>query len=199
MGRPPRNANAVDTPTRILASALSVFGRDGFARANLAEIAAGAGIRRPSLLYHFASKEALYQAVVEGAFGRLGAGLGEVMVRGPAPFSDRVRDLARTFAADLASHPDDARLIVRELLSEEGPGHAILMDQVIPLLNQVVSFLEREAQGSLRLPVRAVVLQIVAHVLLQASAREPLRGALWGAPDPDETWALARTLFNLEA
>ena len=196
MGRPPATAHREGTADRILASALAVFARVGFAQARLADIAAGAGIRRPSLLYHFDTKERLYAAVVDRSFARLGQVLGEVMAR-PGLFADQLEALARTFTADLAAHPDDARVIVRELVAGEGPGQVILLQQVVPLLGRVVAFLEAEGASHLRpgLPVRAAVLQVVAHVLLQASAQPPLQEALWGTPDPDGVWALARGLF----
>jgi TetR/AcrR family transcriptional regulator len=49
---------------RILASALDVFAQSGFAGATLDEIAAGAGMSKPNLIYYFASKEDVYRAVL---------------------------------------------------------------------------------------------------------------------------------------
>ena len=56
MPRPKHNANAIPTEERILAAAEQIFGEQGFERSRLEDIAAVAGIRRPSLLYHFKSK-----------------------------------------------------------------------------------------------------------------------------------------------
>ena len=71
MGRPPASRFEIDTPTRILDAAEHAFAIAGLAGARLADIAGAAGIRRPSLLYHFSSKERLYGAVVERAFAVL--------------------------------------------------------------------------------------------------------------------------------
>ncbi|MBC8069692.1 MAG: helix-turn-helix transcriptional regulator, partial [Deltaproteobacteria bacterium] len=56
MGRPPVSSVITATPERILEAARAEFAAVGFAQAKLADIAARAGITRPSLLYHFGTK-----------------------------------------------------------------------------------------------------------------------------------------------
>lgn len=51
------------TRASILIEARSVFARSGYAEASLREIAKRVGIKTPSLYAHFASKQALYEAV----------------------------------------------------------------------------------------------------------------------------------------
>ena len=89
MARPRTQANAVATPERILLAAEQAFADHGYGPAKLADIARVAGIRRPSLLYHFATKEVLYAAVVSRTFERLGRALAEGGGR-------RVRSASRT-------------------------------------------------------------------------------------------------------
>ena len=53
MARPRLVSIKIPTRVRILSAAEARFGAAGFAEASLADIAADAGIRRASLLYHF--------------------------------------------------------------------------------------------------------------------------------------------------
>ncbi|MCB9687105.1 MAG: TetR/AcrR family transcriptional regulator [Alphaproteobacteria bacterium] len=195
MARPRSDSIDVATPERVLVAARQVFGDHGFERARLADIARLAGIRRPSLLYHFPTKEVLYAAVVERTFARLGAMLADAMNAGGG-FEARLEGMARGVASAFAEEPADARLVVRELMEPESLGRRILLAEVVPLLDGVVTWIGDHGGSTLRpgLQLRGVVMQIVSDVLLQNVAGE-LRDPLWGAVDADRTWATARALL----
>src|SRR3954469_11999068 len=59
-------ASTLDSPRqeRVLAAALEVFGRYGFRKTSMDEIARAADISRQGLYLHFANKEALFRAAV---------------------------------------------------------------------------------------------------------------------------------------
>jgi len=120
-------------PTRklILDAAYKLFRRSGFGRVSMDEIAAGTGVTKRTLYYHFESKDALLAAVLEAqhalavaafrTFGDRLSGSPEAMVeaifRDLAVWSDRPRWAGSGFTrlvvelADLPGHP--ARAIAR--------------------------------------------------------------------------------------
>jgi AcrR family transcriptional regulator len=53
----------IDKRARILDAALAAFARYGWRRASMADVAQAVGVSRPALYLHFASKEALFEAV----------------------------------------------------------------------------------------------------------------------------------------
>lgn len=113
-----------------------------------------------------------------------------------ASFAARLESLTRTFVRFLAEHRSLARIVVREMVESSGPGVPIVREQVAPLLATVVAFVEQAGKGLIdpSIPVRAAVLQIVADGLMQ-NAAEGVRDVMWGEPDPDRTWRLARALL----
>jgi AcrR family transcriptional regulator len=201
-----RRATAADPSTaeRILDAAEREFAAVGYAPARLADIAARAGIRRPSLLYHFASKELLYRAVVERAFDELGAVLGRFM-SGEGEFEEQLDAVVRAFASFLERRPSLAPVIIRELIDDPeheedaarrggGVGRTIMLERVVPLLDAVESFIRVGGSERLRpgLPIRAALVQVAANLLLR-SATGSLRVPLWGPGD--HAIDLAKLLF----
>jgi AcrR family transcriptional regulator len=191
MGRPKLSTVDVATEERLMAAAEREFGRNGFAAARLEDIAAGAGITRSSLLYHYPSKDALYAAAVHAAFARLALALGEAMGHGQS-FEERLDALVERFLEFIAEHPAMPPLLLRELVDGRGPGHELLLAEVKPVLDQVEAFVKQHGRGKVRarLPVRAAVMQVASGALMRASAGD-LAEPLWG---PERTRALARLL-----
>ena len=72
---PGKSRVLLDRPTRraaILRAAASAFAARGFAATSMDDVAAAAGVTRLIVYRHFASKEALYVAVLENVYERLG-------------------------------------------------------------------------------------------------------------------------------
>lgn len=196
MGRPRGSASEQDTVERLLSAAEAEFGRVGFFAARLEDIARAAKIRRPSLLYHFSSKEDLYRAVVHRAFDSLGEMLAVVMEDQSGSFLERVDRVVEHYLNFLQEHPALPRILLREILDGQGPGQELLMTGIVPILDAVERFVREEGKGIVPpdLPVRQAVLQSAAAALLRAACPEELRAPLWGKADA--TRALTRALLQ---
>jgi len=138
------------TKEQILAVALVHFAADGYAGTSLNAIADDVGIRRPSLLHHFPSKDELYRAVVLASFGDWFELVDEatVEVRHGWPQVERVLRAAFQFFEE---HPDFVRLARREAL-QGGPMLAEELGVVLrPLFEKGCGWLASEMDaGRLR-------------------------------------------------
>lgn len=138
------------TKEQILAVARRRFAESGFSGTSLNEIADEVGIRRPSLLHHFPSKEDLRRAVLHDAL--LGwAGLVDGVIDGPRTGWDQVERVLRAAFRYFEEQPDVVRLVRWEAL-EGGPVlGAELQVMLKPMFERGAEFLEREMDaGRLR-------------------------------------------------
>lgn len=193
MGRPRK----VDRPEAIggviLRAAEAAFGADGFRDARLGDIAAAAGIRRSSLLYHFKSKDELYAAVVERAFAELSEVVAGSLGQGADAEAqlDAILDALLRFADE---RPGLVCVVLRELVDPRG-GHR---DRVADAFGGLIDGLEAAFVGLAGarvrdgFPVRGAILQIVCAYLVRV-ASGGLGVRLWGGRD--DTRALARALL----
>src|SRR5687767_14450825 len=112
VGRQPRGEDICDAVIRV---ALRRFATRGFDGTSLSDIANEVGIRKPSLLYHFESKEVLRQAVLAHVLDRWNEVLPRLLMAaaaGQPAFETVIREAVRFFGED----PDRARLLVREII-----------------------------------------------------------------------------------
>lgn len=189
MGRPLANSNPVATTDRLLDAALLEFAAAGFDRARLADISAAAGISRPSLLYHFNSKSALYAATTARAFGSLADMIvNAVSARGS--FRDRLRFLTEGFIVFARDNPAVCKLLMRVLVSEDdSSSRVLLLEQAAPLLDDITRFFMHDGDVDLHptANLRAGLMTVVVTVLAKSAAGD-LRAPLWGGINDDDIW-----------
>lgn len=130
----------------ILDEAVVCFARSGYEGTSLNDIAAEVGIRRPSLLHHFASKETLYGEVFERLlsdwFEKLAAAVGSTRQGW-----DKVQLVLEAGFEYFADNPHYVRLVRREAI--DGGGHLgiDLSDVLRPMFDRAVAYFEREMAG----------------------------------------------------
>ena len=136
----------MDVRTHILKVATRRFARQGFDSTSLQEIADDVGVRKPSLLHHFPSKNDLLRAVLDVLFEHWTEVLPrllEAVTSGRARFFDSITaELISFFSED----PDRARLVVRELLDRPQQMQARLAQTLTPWVTLIADYIRKSQQ-----------------------------------------------------
>jgi AcrR family transcriptional regulator len=179
------------TRDRTVDAALRAFGTRGYEKTSLDALAAELGVRKQTILYHFSSKEALLDAVIDEAGSEL-LGLLEGTLAGAGDGLARVDAVVRSVFRLAARRPELLGLL-REV-SRLGPPAATRFREMLgPLIDRATAFLDAGmASGSLRRQdSRLLLLATYSTVVGVATEVEVLR-ALGDEPT-------ARTLVRQRA
>ncbi len=137
------------TPDRIVAAALRSFGTTGIDGTSLDALARELGLTKQAILYWFASKEALVDAVIDACAGELHRRFARALAESNDGF-DRIEAVVRASVRLAARHPSMIGF-VREVNRVGPPTSTRLTAAVAPLLEGAAAWLDAEMEaGRLR-------------------------------------------------
>ena len=173
---------AITTRDRVLGAALDRFGTRGVDAVSLDEIAAVVGVRKQTVLYWFASKEELVDAVLGATVTEIALVIDAAVKAAPDDPLERVDAVVRA-AFGMAVRRPALLGLVRELSRLPGPQADRLRAHVDPLIGRAVAFLGTEMDaGRLRSgDPRLVAALAYGTVTGIATEPEALRGVGWAA------------------
>lgn len=155
-----------DARERILVESTRLFAQRGLDGTSLQDIADAVGMRKPSLLWHFRSKEELHRAVLDALLSRWNEALPALMRA--AAREDRFDALLDETIAFFSADPDRARLLLREALDRPDAMRALLATYVAPWMAVVTDAITRgQKAGVLRADVdpEAYVVMVILLVI----------------------------------
>ena len=132
------------TRERILDAALVSFATTGFEATSLDQLASELGVRKQTILYHFTSKPALLDAVIDQAAVELAAYLEDALERAGSGF-DRIEALVRSVFRLALRRPELLGLL-RESARLGPPAASRLIENLDPLVQRARAFLEAEME-----------------------------------------------------
>lgn len=153
-----------DKRRRIVAAATSLFNRYGFKRTSVEQLAAEAGVAKPTIYAYFDDKEAIFRAVVEAVCDEMVAGAKDASER-DAPIEERLAAMlsakfTRYFELVLAS-PHAAELVDShgtlgaEIVQRADRAYLALLVRVIEECDLDPKRLKLSATGAAQLLLRA--------------------------------------------
>ena len=184
----PAPAETPSTAERILDVAERCFARRGFAGTTLRDVAEGVGIRIPSLYNHFASKEALYAAVLARGMTPILDLLARSLASGDDDAGSDPRSLVRDVMALLVARPELPRLVQYELLAGGDHLASVLESWLRPTFARSLELLQQSPAAQAWKPEQLPALLLaLLNIILGHFAMAPLFASLLGEREDDHT------------
>ena len=176
------------TREQILVEARTCFAAQGFEGTSLNDIAAGVGIRRPSLLHHFDSKEAIYRQILSDALANWGDQI-EAARSDNADGWELVDSIVETSFKFFVANPEIIVIVRREAMTDQSPLGFNLGVALRPYFRRAVKFFERQMDDGLfrRHDPENLVITGYGALLTYFSDHAMLKGLVTQDPFSDES------------
>ncbi|MCA9535504.1 MAG: TetR/AcrR family transcriptional regulator [Myxococcales bacterium] len=155
-----------DVRDEILGAATRLFAKHGFDGTSVQSIAEAVGIRKPSLLYHFPSKDELRRSVLDQMLDHWNQELPRLLLA--AAREERFEKVMESLVGFFLEDPDRARLIVRESLDRPSEMNERLGRFVRPWVEVVADQLARARDKGLvqaNIDPQAYAVQVINMVV----------------------------------
>ncbi len=132
---------SVETRRKILEIAEQEFAREGYAGAHLQRIASQVGVQKTALYYYFASKAALFEAVLAGMMEVFDERIAEILDQ-PKPHAERLIEVVDRMNDLLAERPTYAQVLIRIFIDKyEITSSQLLQGPVERMIARMLTFL----------------------------------------------------------
>jgi TetR/AcrR family transcriptional regulator len=195
---PSERAKGVDITQQILAHATRLFAARGFVGASLRDIAKAVGIRKPSLLYHFNSKNDLRQGVLGNMLGHWNEVVPRLL-RAATSGHEQFEAVATETLAFFRADPDRARLLLRELLDRPEEMEPLIESHVQPWTKIICDYIRKgQQQGRVHADIdpEAYVVHMITLMVSGVALQDSIT-ALIPAPEQDRAQLSERYVAEL--
>jgi len=156
----PRKEEILDIATRL-------FAERGYDGTSMNDVAERVGMRKASLFYHFATKDALYEGVLDRLISRVAVPLAAAY-SSDGTFPERLDRAADAVVSVLGERPFAARLLLREAMDWGPVMRGKLVDNVLFVLEGGAAFVRAGQEAGAFVegdPKQLVLTALGAHIL----------------------------------
>jgi AcrR family transcriptional regulator len=141
-------SDRTDTTDRLLAAGRRLFATGGFDGTSIRALTSEAGANLGSVTYHFETKEAFYEAVLDQVMGPLRKRIG-VLAESPLSAPEKLEMFVRGMFQHLRENPDLPRFFVQEIVLGENPSPQLLRTVRTVVGTLATVFRQGQEEGSI--------------------------------------------------
>lgn len=121
----------MDVRERIATHAIRLFSEKGYAQTSVREIVEAAGVTKPTLYYHFGSKEGLFQTLLSERLSQADALMQGTLAQTDRTVRERLHNVCSLHLAQIQAAPEFNRFVTRLVLSPGSSGPQIDVSQIV--------------------------------------------------------------------